>query len=138
MCWQAVFGSSDVWNRSTQIADSGWRIAATGERGRLADLLPVDARRGRRIVPVLAPRRLAEMNHEVAVVRDDGVVEGQRANATPVAKGPALFELRPARLPVVGELDVEGQSALRRRVPRSNICAMISSRKSSLSPAMRG
>src|SRR5215472_5987484 len=27
---QAIFGSQIVWNRSTQIADSGWRIAGTG------------------------------------------------------------------------------------------------------------
>ena len=63
-----------------------------------------------------APRRVAEMDDEIGVVGNDGVVERQRADAAPATKRPLLRERRPARLPFVGHLDVERQRAFRGRV----------------------
>ena len=56
------------------------------------------------------------MKHEIAVVGDDGVVERQRADATPVTERPPLLRYRPRRLAVVGDLDVERQRAFGRRI----------------------
>ena len=49
----------------------------------------------------------AEVDDEIGVVGNDGVVERQRADPTPIAKRPLLRERWPARLAVVGHFDVE-------------------------------
>ena len=80
----------------------------------------VDARRGCRVVLVVTPGRMMEMDDEIAVVRNDRAIEGDGSDATPIPEGAALAEERAVRLPIIGDLDVEGERALRPGVaPRS-------------------
>src|SRR6266851_216455 len=79
-------------------------------------LAPVHPSRGRGVVPVAAPRGMIEMDHEVAIVRGDGGVEGQLADVAPVAEGTPLERRRAARRAVIGDLDVEGERAPGRRI----------------------
>src|SRR5215467_4677502 len=78
-----------------------------------AHLSLVDARRGCRIVLVVTPRRMMEMDDEIAVVRNDRAVEGDSSDAAPIAEDAALAEERAVCLPIIGDLDVEGERALR-------------------------
>src|SRR5262245_17482554 len=78
-----------------------------------AHLAFVDARRGCRVVLVVTPRRMMEMDDEIAVVRNDRAVEGDRSDAAPIPQRAPLAEERAVRLPVIGDLDVEGERALR-------------------------
>src|SRR6516164_858794 len=81
--------------------------------GLSAHLAFVDARRGCRVVLVVTPRRMMEMDDEIAVVRNDRLVEGDGSDAAPIAEGAALAEERAVRLPIIRDLDVEGERALR-------------------------
>ena len=47
------------------------------------------------------------MKHIIAVVRDDGVVEGKGAYAPPVTERPSLLDRRSRRFALVGDFDVE-------------------------------
>src|SRR5262245_8730146 len=78
-----------------------------------AHLAFVDARGGCGVVLVVTPRRMMEMDDEIAVVRNDRPVASHRADAAPVAEGAPLAEERAVRLPIIGDLDVEGERALR-------------------------
>src|SRR5262244_1394339 len=78
-----------------------------------AHLSFVDARRGCGVVLVVTPRRMMEMDDEIAIVRNDRLVEGDGSDAAPVAEGAPLAEERAVRLPVIRDLDVEGERALR-------------------------
>src|SRR5262245_18376493 len=73
----------------------------------------VDARGGCGVVLIVTPRRMMEMDDEIAVVRNDGPVESDRSDAAPVAEGAPLAEERAVRLPIIGDLVVEGERALR-------------------------
>src|SRR6516165_5538455 len=78
-----------------------------------AHLSFVDARRGCGVVLVVTPRRMMEMDDEIAVVRNDRPVEGDGSDAAPIPEGAPLAEERAVRLPIIGDLDVEGERALR-------------------------
>src|SRR5215831_18907737 len=77
-----------------------------------AHLAFVDPRGGCGVVLVVTPRRMMEMDDEIAIVRNDRLVEGDRSDAAPIAEGAPLAEERAVRLPVIGDLDVEGERAL--------------------------
>src|SRR6266487_684332 len=78
-----------------------------------AHLAFVDARGGCRVVLVGTPRRMMEMDDEIAIVRNDRPVEGDGSDAAPIPEGAPLAERWAVRLPVIGDLDVEGERALR-------------------------
>src|SRR6516165_12563217 len=78
-----------------------------------AHLSFVDARGGCGVVLVVTPRRMMEMDDEIAVVRNDRPVEGDGSDAAPIPEGAPLAEERAVRLPIIGDLDVEGERALR-------------------------
>src|SRR4029453_12260920 len=85
-----------------------------------AHLSFVDARSGCGIVLVVTPRRMTEMNDEIAVVRHDRPVEGDGSDAAPIPEGTPLAKRRAVRLPVIGDVDVECEHAF-----RSNIAAIV-------------
>src|SRR5262245_38818297 len=94
------------------------RVVSRSPAGRLSPTLSahlafVDARRGCRVVLVVPPRRMMEMDDEIAVVRNDRAVEGDPSDAAPIPEGAPLAEERAVRLPVIRDLDVEGERALR-------------------------
>src|SRR5262245_6946972 len=78
-----------------------------------AHLAFVDACGGCGVVSVVAPRRMMEMDGEIAVVRNDRPVEGDGSDAAPIPEGAPLVKERAVRLPIIGDLDVEGERALR-------------------------
>src|SRR5215470_19211944 len=78
-----------------------------------AHLAFVDACGGCGVALVGAPRRMMEMDDEIAVVRNDRPVEGDGSDAAPIPQRAPLVEERAVRLPVIGDLDVEGERALR-------------------------
>src|SRR3984893_3906035 len=78
-----------------------------------AHLAFVDARRGCGVVLVVTPRRMMEMDDEIAVVRHDRPVEGDGSDAAPIPEGTPLAEERAVRLTVIGDLDIERERALR-------------------------
>src|SRR5215813_1176399 len=78
-----------------------------------AHLAFVDPRGGCGVVLVVTPRRMMEMDDEIAIVRNDRLVEGDGSDAAPIAEGAPLAEERAVRLPVIGNLDVERERALR-------------------------
>src|SRR5262245_40157429 len=80
------------------------------------DPFAIDSRGGRRIVAILPPGRVRKVNHRVTVVRDDGVVEDDGADLPPVLESAAQTERRARRLALVGDLDVERERALGRRI----------------------
>ena len=73
----------------------------------------VDARGGCGVVLVVTPRRMMEVDNEVAIVRNDRPVEGDGSDAAPIPEGAPLAERRAVRLPVIGKLDVERERAFR-------------------------
>jgi hypothetical protein len=79
----------------------------------LAHLSFVDTRGGCGIVLIVSPRRMMEVDDEIAVVRNDRPVEGNRSDAAPIPQGAPLPEERAVRLAIIGDLDVEGERALR-------------------------
>jgi hypothetical protein len=68
-----------------------------------AHLAFVDARRGCGVVLVVTPRRMMEMDDEIAVVRNDRPVEGDGSDAAPIPEGAPLAEERAVRLPIIGD-----------------------------------
>src|SRR5262249_18330453 len=70
----------------------------------------------RRIVPVIPPSRVVEVNHKIAVVRDDSVIEGQSAHIAPVFESAMLRECRTLRGALIGRLDPERKSAFWHRL----------------------
>src|SRR5262249_37204847 len=78
-----------------------------------AHLAFVDARGGCGVVLVVTPRRMMEMDDEIAIVWNGRLVEGDGSDAAPIAEGAPLAEERAVRLPVIGNLDVERERALR-------------------------
>src|SRR5215468_8973393 len=85
-----------------------------------AHLAFVDPRGGCGVVLVVTPRRMVEMDDEIAIVRNDRLVEGDGSDAAPIAEGAPLAEERAVRLPVIGNLDVE-----RERAPRPGVAAVV-------------
>src|SRR6266446_152251 len=77
-----------------------------------AHLSFVDARGGCGVVLVVTPRRMMEMDDEVAIVRNDRPVEADGTDVAPISEGALLAEERAVRLPVIGDLDVESERAL--------------------------
>src|SRR5260370_11464825 len=77
-----------------------------------APLSFVDARGGCGVVLVVTPRRMMEMDDEVAIVRNDRPVEADGTDVAPISEGALLAEERAVRLPVIGDLDVESERAL--------------------------
>src|SRR5260370_4469832 len=78
-----------------------------------AHLSFVDARGGYWVVMVVTPRRMSEMDDEVAIVRNDRPVEADGTDVAPIQEGALLAEEPAVRLPVIGDLDVESERALR-------------------------
>jgi hypothetical protein len=79
----------------------------------LAHLSFVDTRGGCGIVLVVSPRRMMEVDDEIAVVRNDRPVEGDGSDAAPIVEGAPLAERWAVRLPVIGNLNVERERAFR-------------------------
>ena len=46
---------------------------------------------------MIAPGGMVEMDHKIAVVRNDGVIESQSSDATPIPKGAPLKGWRAPR-----------------------------------------
>src|SRR5262245_41251311 len=65
-----------------------------------AHLAFVDPRGGCGVVLVVTPRRMMEMDDEIAIVRNDRLVEGDGSDAAPIAEGAPLAEERAVRLPI--------------------------------------
>src|SRR4029077_3172650 len=80
------------------------------------DLVAADASGGRGIVPILAPRRMIEVDDRVPVVGNHGVVEDDRSNPPPVPKRAALVRRGPRRLSLIGDVNRELQRPLRRGI----------------------
>src|SRR5207247_10242540 len=78
-----------------------------------AHLSFVDARGGCGVVLVVTPRRMMEMDDEIAIVRNDRPVEGDGSDAAPIPSGAAVVEERAVRLPVIVDLDVDGEGGRR-------------------------
>src|SRR6266487_1876494 len=98
-----------------------------------AHLSSVDARGGCGIVLVVAPRWMTEMDDEIAIIRNNRLVEGDDSDAAPIPEGAPLAEWRAVRLPVIGNVDVESERALRSDVApvvdlRHDLVAEIQSR----------
>src|SRR5262249_58096579 len=111
----ALFGRDGRGCRAYRVRD---RVVSRPRGGRLSPTLSahlsfVDARRGCGVVLVGAPRRMMEMDDEIAVVRNDRPVEGDGSDAAPIPEGAPLVKERAVRLPIIGDLDVEGERALR-------------------------
>ncbi len=53
-------------------------------------LASVHTRSRRGIVPIIAPRGMVEVNYKITAIRDDGIVESQSADATPIANASGL------------------------------------------------
>src|SRR5262245_38335195 len=81
-----------------------------------AHLSFVHTRGGCGIVLVVSPRRMMEMDDEIAVVRNDRPVEGNGSDVAPIAEGAPLAKRWAVRLPVIGNLDVERKRAFRPEV----------------------
>src|SRR5262245_54467977 len=98
----ALFGRDGRGCRAYRVRD---RVVSRPRGGRLrpalsAHLAFVDARGGRGVVLVVTPRRMMEMDDEIAVVRNDRPVEGDGSDAAPIPEGAALAEERAVRLPI--------------------------------------
>jgi hypothetical protein len=66
---------------------------------------------------------MVEVNDRVAIVRDHSIVKLQRANPAPVLECPPLAKRGSARDAMIGDFDVEGQSALWLRITFvENLC----------------
>ena len=77
-------------------------------------LLPAYAGRGGRIILVVSPGRVMEMNDKVAVVGCDRLVKGNGTNRTPITERPPLKHRRPACFAFVRDLNLERKSPFRR------------------------
>jgi hypothetical protein len=64
-----------------------------------------------RIIPVVAPARMIEMNDKVAVVGNDGVVEDQLADTAPILEGSPHETQDVTRRPFIRHFDVKGELA---------------------------
>src|SRR5262245_6810927 len=105
----ALFGRDGRRSRAYRVRD---RVVSCPPAGRLspapsAHLAFVDARRGCRVVLVVTPRRMMEMDDEIAVVRNDRAVEGDRSDAAPIPQRAPLAEERAVHLPIIGDLRSE-------------------------------
>src|SRR5262245_48548315 len=105
----ALFGRDGRRCRAYRVRD---RVVSRPRGGRLSPALSahlsfVDARRGCRVVLVVTPRRMMEMDDEIAVVRNDRAVEGDGSDAAPIPQRAPLAEERAVRLPVIGDLRSE-------------------------------
>src|SRR5713101_5174227 len=85
-------------------------------RRRSTDFTFVDARRRRRIVPIVAPGRMIEVDYKVAIVRRNRFAKNQASDTRPGAKAAPLKECRAVRRTLIRYLDAKGQCALRGRV----------------------
>src|SRR5207237_1542301 len=70
------------------------------------------ARDRRRIVAIVAPRRMAEVDDEIAVVGSDGVIKNDPSNTPPIFERAPLKDRQPARRALVGHFNIEGERAL--------------------------
>ena len=67
----------------------------------------VHTRNRRGIVPIIAPRGMVEANYKITAIRDDGIVESQSADATPIAECAALPERCTSRRTLIGYFDMK-------------------------------
>src|SRR6202040_2218624 len=72
----------------------------------------IDAHRRGGIVAVVPPRRVIEVNDEIAIVRGDRFVKHQSPDTRPIAEPAPLKERRAVRRALVRYLDVKSQAAL--------------------------
>src|SRR5688572_5967031 len=121
-CASAITASDRTSTASTTkrtLLRSGVIIAASNQNARRkstkrairrsADFLATHARRRLRIITIGAPGGMAEMDDEIAVTRDDGIVERKRPDLSPVLEGASLAERRTTGRPLVRHFDVERQ-----------------------------
>src|ERR1700747_741006 len=59
---------------------------------------------------------MVEVNDKITVVRDNGIVEGQPADATPVAEGAPLPEAWTSRRTFIGYFDMKAEGVFGRHV----------------------
>ncbi len=59
---------------------------------------------------------MVEVNYKITVIRDDGIVESQSANATPVAEGAPLPERWTSRRTLIGYFDMKAEGVFRPNV----------------------
>jgi hypothetical protein len=76
----------------------------------------VHASRCGRIILIVAPGRVMEMNDEIAVVGGDRLMECNRSYATPILERPPFERRQSVRLALIGHLDVERERPFRRRI----------------------
>src|SRR5258708_37201376 len=62
------------------------------------------------IIAISSPRRMVEMQNEVAIVRSDGVVECERPDAPPALEVTPLVQPHAVGLANIGDLDGEANS----------------------------
>jgi hypothetical protein len=78
----------------------------------LPDFPFVYASCGRRIISIISPSWMIEVNDRIAIVRDHCIVELQRADAAPILECPPLAKRRSARGAVIGDFDMKTKRAL--------------------------
>jgi hypothetical protein len=98
----------------------------------------VHARGRRRIIPIVAPGGMIEMNYKIAVVRSYRVIEGKFTDAAPIVECSSLRDCRAEPGTLIGHLDDESQGTFRRQLAAVKNWAMTSSRKSMPAPAILG
>ena len=104
-------------------------------------LASVHTRSRRGIVPIIAPRGMVEVNYKLTAIRDDGIVESQSADATPIAECAALPKTLRGKGDVTNpeQLFAEGyaacfENALSHRAP--GLAAILPMATSKLSPRL--
>ena len=70
-------------------------------------LASVHTRSRRGIVPIIAPRGMVEVTYKITAIRDDGIVESQSADSTPIAECAALPERCTSRGTLIGYFDMK-------------------------------
>ena len=95
--WSVMRGTNDGYH----LGDSQSVVA------RSAHLAAADSRRGLRVVAVLTPGRVGEMEDRIPVVGDDGIVEDERPDRSPVLKRASLPQTGSGGLPMIGHFDRE-------------------------------
>src|SRR5450432_631291 len=73
--------------------------------------MAIRARRSQGVVSIVPPCRVVKVNHKIAVVRDDSIIEGQPTDVTPMVEGTPLRDWSTPGGALIGHLDLEGKSA---------------------------
>src|SRR5262249_25394084 len=77
-----------------------------------ADFPPIHAHYARRIVAVVAPGGMAEVDDEIAVVRSHGVIEDYSSDAPPIFESAPFKGWQASRRSFVGHFDIESKGTL--------------------------